>query len=129
MNRLFTGTKNLFLSKQRTIISSTLIVATTIILSSLFGFMRYRVLAGYFSKEELDIFFASFRIPDIVFELLISGALTTSFVPIFIKYQKDKKELDVNISSIINITTLILFLLILVLFFTADWIIPLITPG
>lgn len=129
MNRLFTGTKNLFLSKQRTIISSTLIVATTIILSSLFGFMRYRVLAGYFSKEELDIFFASFRIPDIVFELLITGALTTSFVPIYIKYQKDKKELDLNISSIINITTSILFLLILVLFFTADWIIPLITPG
>lgn len=129
MNRLFTGTKNLFLSKQRTIISSTLIVASTIILSRLFGFLRYRVLAGYFGKEELDIFFASFRIPDIVFELLITGALTTSFVPIFIKYQKNKEDLDVNISSIINITTGILFLLILVLFFTADWIIPLITPG
>jgi len=129
MNRLFTGTKNLFLSKQRTIISSTLIVASTIILSRLFGFLRYRVLAGYFGKEELDIFFASFRIPDIVFELLITGALTTSFVPIFIRYQKNKEDLDINISSIINITTGILFALILVLFFTADWLIPLITPG
>lgn len=129
MNRLFTGTKNLFLSKQRTIISSTLIVAFTIILSRLFGFLRYRVLAGYFGKEELDIYFASFRIPDMVFELLITGALTTSFVPIFIRYQKNKEDLDINISSIINITTGVLFLLILVLFFTADWIIPLITPG
>ena len=104
----------MFLSKQRTIISSTLIVASTIILSRLFGFLRYRVLAGYFGKEELDIF-ASFRIPDIVFELLITGALTTSFVPIFIRYQKNKEDLDINISSIINITTGILFFLILVL--------------
>lgn len=129
MNRLFTGTKNLFFSKQKTIITSTLIVAATIVLSRVFGFMRYRVLAGYFGKEELDIFFASFRIPDIVFELLITGALTTSFVPIFIKYQKNKEELDQNISSIINITTSILFLLIVVVFFAADWIIPAITPG
>ncbi len=129
MNKLFTGTKNLFLSKQRTIISSTLIVASTIIMSRLFGFLRYRVLAGYFGKEELDIFFASFRIPDMVFELLITGALTTSFVPIFIKYQKNKDELDLNISSIMNLTTGILLGLVVILYFTADWIIPLITPG
>lgn len=129
MNKLLNGTKNLILSKQRTIVSSTLIVAVTIILSRLFGFARYRILAGYFGKEELDIFFASFRIPDMVFEILITGAITTSFIPVFIKYQKDKKDLDENISSIINLIFIILFVMILVLFFLADWMIPLITPG
>lgn len=100
-----------------------------IVLSRLFGFLRYRTLAGYFTKEELDIFFASFRIPDIVFEILITGALTSSFIPIFIKYQKDKEELNNNISSIINIITLILFVFILALVIFAGSIIPLITPG
>lgn len=129
MNKLFSGTVNLVLSKQKTIISSTIIVAGTIIISRFFGFFRYRILAGYFAKEELDIFFSSFRIPDIVFEILITGALTASFVPIFIKYQKDKEELNTSISSIINLVSLILFFCIVILFFSLDFIIPLITPG
>lgn len=129
MNKLFANTKNLILSKQRTIFSSALIVAVMIVFSSLFGFLRYRTLATYFTKDELDIFFASFRIPDIIFEVLITGALTTSFIPIFIKYKKDPKELNVNISSIINIITLILCAFIVVVVALADKIFPAITPG
>ncbi len=129
MNKLFTGTKNLLLSKQRSIISSTIIVAVTIIISRFFGFFRYRVLATYFDTNQLDIFFASFRIPDLVFEILITGALTTAFIPIFIKYQKDKDELNEIISSIINIASLVLLASMIVLFFSLDVLIPIITPG
>ncbi len=129
MNRFFIKTKNLVLSKQKTIISSALIVSSTIILSRLFGFLRYRTLSGYFTKGELDIFFASFRIPDVIFEIFITGALTSSFVPIFIKYQESKEKLKENISSIINIITLISLVFVLILFIFADKLIPLITPG
>src|SRR3989344_3478435 len=109
MNKLFSSTKNLILSKQRTIFSSAMIVAVMIIISSLIGFLRYRTLANYFTKEELDVFFASFRIPDIIFEILITGALTSSFIPIFIKYKQDKKDLNENISSIINVISFFFF--------------------
>lgn len=109
--------------------SSALIMAVMIIASRGFGFLRYRVLSGYFVKEELDLYFASFRIPDIVFEILITGALTSSFIPIFIKYQKNKKELELNISSIINLLTIILFAIIFVVFLFLDKILFLITPG
>lgn len=117
------------MSKQRSLYTSTLIVASMIILSKVFGFMRYRILAGYFTKEELDIFFASFRIPDLVFEILITGALTSSLIPIFIKYQRDKKALSQNISSIINLLFLAMTAGIVILFLGADVLIPLITPG
>lgn len=100
-----------------------------IIVSKIFGFLRYRILAGYFNKEELDIFFASFRIPDLVFEILITGALTSSLIPIFIKYQRDKKVLSQNISSIINLIFLVMTGGIILLFAGADRIIPFITPG
>ncbi len=129
MNRFFIQTKNLILSKQKTIISSALIVGSTIILSRIFGFLRYRTLAGYFNKDELDIFFASFRIPDIIFEVLITGALTASFVPIFIKYEVDKEKLKENISSIINIITSVCIVFVVVMFVLADKIFPFITPG
>ncbi len=129
MNKLFVGTKNLILSKQSTIASSAVIVGVTILLSRFFGFLRYRVLAGYFNKAELDLFFASFRIPDLIFEILITGALTSSFIPIFIKYQKDKEKLNENISSIINIISLMFLAFVVLLLIFANRIIPAITPG
>ena len=88
MERFFKNTRRIFFAEQGGIFSSALIISAMIVVSRIFGFLRYRILAGYFNKENLDIFFASFRIPDLVFEILITGALTSSFIPIFIKYQK-----------------------------------------
>jgi len=129
MNKIVSATRSIIFSKQKTIFSSALLIATTIIIARFFGFLRFRVLASYFPKEQLDIFFASFRIPDIVFEILITGALTSSFIPIFIKYKEDREELSKNISSIINIIFFSLFLIIIFIFTFLDKIIPLITAG
>ncbi|OGK31382.1 murein biosynthesis integral membrane protein MurJ [Candidatus Roizmanbacteria bacterium RIFCSPHIGHO2_12_FULL_33_9] len=129
MNNLLLETKKFFLTKQKTIISSAVVVGVMILISRLFGFLRYRILAGYFNKSELDIFFASFRIPDFVFEILITGAVSSAFIPIFIKYQKDQKKLNTNISSIINIISLIFIAFVVVLYLLADKLIPLMTPG
>jgi putative peptidoglycan lipid II flippase len=129
MNKIVKVTKSLIFFQQKTIFSSAILIAATIIVARFFGFLRFRVLASYFPKEQLDIFFASFRIPDIIFEILITGALTSSFIPIFIKYKDNPKELRENISSIINLIFLILFLIILTLFLFLKKIVLVITPG
>lgn len=129
MEKFFAKTKNVIFSKQGSIVSSALLLSIMIIASRFFGFIRYRTLAGFFTKEELDIFFASFRIPDLVFEILITGALTSTFIPIFIRYQKDKKELSVNISTIINTLFLGMVFFIVVLCIFLDVIVSFITPG
>ena len=103
MERLLKKTQDFIFAKQKSIFSSAVLLSFMIVLTSLSGFLRYRILAGYFNKEELDIFFASFRIPDIIFEILITGALTSTFIPIYLKYKANKKELSENISSIINL--------------------------
>ena len=94
MNRIINRTKQFIFAKQTSMFSSALLIAVMIMVSRLFGFLRYRTLSGIFTKEELDIFLASFRIPDLVFEILITGALTSTIIPIFIKYQNDKEELS-----------------------------------
>lgn len=129
MNKILNTTRSFIFSKQRTIFSSALILSAMIMIARFFGFLRFRVLSAYYVKEELDIFFASFRIPDLIFEILITGALTTSFIPIFIKYQKNKDELDHNISAIINLISLLLGVFIIIALFFMDKIIPIITPG
>lgn len=129
MEKFFAKTKNFIFTKQGSIVSSALILSVMIIASRFFGFIRYRTLAGFFTKEELDIFFASFRIPDLVFELLITGALTSTFIPIFIRYQNNKKELSESISTIINSIFFCLILFIIVLCVFLDLLMPFIAPG
>jgi len=129
MERFIRKTSDFIFSQQKSIFSSVMLLSLMIVLTSLSGFLRYRILAGYFNKEQLDIFFASFRIPDLIFEILITGALTTTFIPIYLKYKTNKTELSNNISSIINFILFFLTIFIVIATFFLDRIIPLLTPG
>ena len=129
MERLLKKTQDFIFAKQKSIFSSAILLSFMIVLTSLSGFLRYRILAGYFNTEELDIFFASFRIPDIIFEILITGALTSTFIPIYLKYKENKKELSENISSIINLIFLALTVFVVIVSLFLDKIIPALTPG
>src|SRR3989338_7348592 len=107
MNKLLSRTTGFIFKEQTSILSSTIILAGMMILSRVAGFIRYRIMGGYFNPSELDIFYAAFRIPDLVFEILINGALSTTFIPFFIEYQKTKNsQQGAIISSIINIVSL-----------------------
>lgn len=117
------------MAKQTSMVSSTLVLSAMIIIARLFGFLRYYILTNFFNVHTLDVYFAAFKIPDLVFEILISGALTTTLIPFFIKYQKEKDSLSNNISSIINFITIALFSLILILIIMMPYIMFLITPG
>lgn len=129
VERFFKNTKDFIFAKQKSIFSSAVLLSFMIVLTSLSGFLRYRVLAGYFNKEELDIFFASFRIPDIIFEILITGALTSTFIPIYVRYKNSKKELSENISSIINLIFILLTVFVVIVSLFLNKIIPALTPG
>ena len=129
MNKFLDRTRNLIFARQTSMISSTLILASMLIVARFFGFLRYRTLATFFTTEQLDIFFAAFRIPDLVFEILITGALSTSFIPFFIKYQRNKESQSIHISSIINLIAAILIGAILLATIFLPQIMHIITPG
>lgn len=129
MEKFLHNTKKFIFLQQKDILSSAIVLALMIVVSRLFGFLRYRTLATFFSKEELDIFLSAFRLPDFIFEVLITGALTSAFIPIFVKYKKNNDELSKNISSIINFMVGGLLLFIIGAFFLSPLIIPFFTPG
>lgn len=121
MNRFIAKTRSFIFAQQSGIISTTLLISGMLMLARVFGLVRYRVFNSFFSKEELEIFFAAFRIPDFLFELLITGALTTSFIPFFLKYHDDPRKQNAIISSVINLIciTLAVLMVILVIFMPA----------
>ena len=63
-------------------------------LSYFFGFLRDRILAQTFGlSRTLDIYNASFVIPDMMLGILVGTALSAAFVPIFTKKYDEKKSL------------------------------------
>jgi len=69
-----------------------LVVAIAGIASRILGLVRDRVLASTFGAGDvLDVYYAAFRIPDLVFDLLVLGALGAAFVPVFMQLMEKQK--------------------------------------
>lgn len=70
-----------------------LIIAVAGVASRLLGFLRDRILAAQFGAgDTLDAYYAAFRIPDLLYSLLVLGALSAAFIPVFTELYVQKKE-------------------------------------
>lgn len=82
--------KDIFKKQINSITVAAALVALSSLLSRLLGVIRDRILAGQFGAgKELDIYYAAFKIPDLVFNLIVLGALSAGFIPVFTSLIKD----------------------------------------
>ncbi|MDP2638695.1 MAG: murein biosynthesis integral membrane protein MurJ [Candidatus Azambacteria bacterium] len=106
--------------KSQKISSAALIIAFFGLVSRFLGLWRDRLMAGQFGAgKTLDIYYAAFRIPDLVYNLLIIGAISSAFLPIFYEYStKNKKEAWEFSANVLNILifALLIFSAFLILF-------------
>ncbi|NCU42113.1 MAG: murein biosynthesis integral membrane protein MurJ, partial [Candidatus Moranbacteria bacterium] len=77
-----------------TVAGAALLLAIAGLLSRLLGLIRDRILASMFGAGDiLDIYYASFRIPDFLYGVLVLGALSAAFIPVFTKvYTKESPQ-------------------------------------
>jgi len=119
--------------KSTTIISAAIIVATASLASRILGVLRDRILAGQFGAgHELDIYYAAFRIPDLVYNLTVAGALSAGFIPIFaelINGRKEPRHAWEIANGVLNFIFIGLAILCVILAILAPFLVPLITPG
>lgn len=80
------------------------------LLSRILGFIRENLSGRLFNRFQTDAFFAAFIIPDTMYYLLVGGALSAAFIPIFTEYlAKGQEEEGWKVAStFINITVLLL---------------------
>ncbi len=119
--------------KQNSILSASLVLAITFSLSSILGLLRNRFLyARFFSccVADLDVYNAAFRLPDLIFKLLVTGVLSASFIPVFSSYlHKNKKVADEIASTVINLLLITFFIISLIAFIFIKPISGLIAAG
>jgi len=130
MKKLISKSKKLFTSPQSSILSAATLIMFMIIISRLLGLVRQRILAHFFLPSELSLFFAAFRLPDLVFEVLVFGTFSSAFIPVFTKSLKKKEgQAWQTASTVVNIG-LLLFVVFSILFgFGADKIYSIFAPG
>jgi putative peptidoglycan lipid II flippase len=109
-----------------------IIVSGAFLIARVLGFVRTFIIVRTFSAgPELDEFFAAFRIPDLIFQLVAAGALSSALIPVvsgLLSHGEERRAWHV-VSTVINLLLIGLLVLGILAFIFAPIIVPFITPG
>lgn len=88
-------------------------------LSALLGLFRDRLLASTFgASRELDIYYAAFRVPDMLYTLMLFFAASTAIIPIFLDaWSSDRKRAEELFGALISFFCAVFVALAAMLFF------------
>ncbi|MBQ2672862.1 murein biosynthesis integral membrane protein MurJ [Candidatus Saccharibacteria bacterium] len=102
--------------------SAAIVLASSTLISALLGLFRDRLLNSYYLgtyPTGIDAYTAAFTIPDFMFFILTSGALSVSFIPVFNQRlisgnKKSAWELSSSLLNLLAILTLITSVVIMI---------------
>ncbi len=130
MNDIISRGRKILNSQQNTVLSAASLIMVMIIVSRVLGLIRQRVLANYFAPNDLSLFFAAFRLPDAIFEILVFGTFSSAFIPVFTKALKDgQKRAWVIAGRVVTLGILVFGTLSLIMGIFAPQIYSFIAPG
>ncbi len=102
--------------------SAAIVLASSTLVSALLGLFRDRILNSYYLgtyPTGIDAYTAAFTIPDFMFFILTSGALSVSFIPVFNQRlaagnKKSAWELSSSLLNLLALLTLVTSVLIMI---------------
>ena len=120
------------MSTTQTLARAGLIVSIAFLVSRLLGYVRGIAMATTFDAgQSLDSFFAAFRLPDLIFQLVAAGALSSALIPIVSGLFATDEEARAwrIVSTVTSLMLVALLVLAVVAFVAAPLIVPAMTPG
>lgn len=99
--------------------NSVVFVMGLLFVTKILGFLKLRTIAQLFGvSHELDIFWAAFTIPDMLFMVLVAGSINAAVIPIFsdIFHKKGKDYLNEFFNYLTLIASTFIFVIALVFF-------------
>jgi putative peptidoglycan lipid II flippase len=134
--------KKIFNKEINSIAVAAVLIAASSLVSRLLGFLRDRILAGEFGAgQTLDIYYAAFRLPDFIYNIVILGALTAGLIPVFTGlindwkdgrptlFSNNNKEGWALINNLLNTAFLFLVVVCVLGFVFADQLTKILSPG
>ena len=126
-NKIFSNSQ-----PSQSVVSAAFIITIAGLASRILGLVRDRFLASTFGAGDvLDVYYAAFRIPDLIYNFLILGALSAAFIPVFtgLISQKKEKEARATANGGMNLAFSFVIFISLVFCFFAPYLMKIITPG
>ena len=118
--------------RQRVFLRSVAVVTASVFLSRVLGFFREWAIAHQVGATGLtDAYYAAFTIPDVLNYLLAGGALSITFIPVFLEYfaTERKEEAWAVFSTVLTVMTTVLVALVIVAEIYAATLTAWIAPG
>ena len=112
---------------------ATIILTGAFIVSRILGLLRTSMFAAIFGATTIsDAYYQAFIVPDLIFNVVAGGALSSAFIPVFTSYMVTKRDENMAwhiASSALNIAIAIMIGLALIAEIFAGQIVPLYNPG
>ncbi|OGV91588.1 murein biosynthesis integral membrane protein MurJ [Microgenomates group bacterium RIFCSPHIGHO2_01_FULL_45_11] len=124
--KLLDQSQRLLQRRESDILSAAAVITVAGMASSILGLVRNRILVGIFFKTaelraQLDAYLVAFRLPELVFQLLVIGAISAAFIPVFSKYlYKNEREAYEISSTVLTLVTLVFLLASVIIYIWAE---------
>jgi len=115
--------------KENTLRGASWILVVTLAISNLLGVVRDHFLAQKIPTDQLDMYYAAFRLPDLILNILILGAIAAAVIPILSRTFRESDEaawrlvnnlMFIGVSAVIAAIIILFFLLPVVM----PWVVP-----
>lgn len=111
--------------------AAALLIGAAGLLSRLLGVLRDRLLASSFgASRELDIYYAAFQIPDLLYTMLLLGAASAAVIPVFLELKgRSHTEVEDFMQKLIAFVSLGSIVVSGIAFFAMPFLARAIAPG
>jgi putative peptidoglycan lipid II flippase len=130
MEDLIAKGKKIINSQQNSVLSAASLIMVMIGVSMVLGLVSQRVLASYFPPDSLSLFFAAFRLPDAIFQILVFGTFSSAFIPVFTRTLREgEAKAWLLAGKVVSIGLAIFLFAVAIVGFGAFRIYSVIAPG
>ena len=111
--------------------AAALILGGAALVSKLLGLLRDRLLASRFGAGvELDVYYAAFQIPDVLYTIFLIGAAAAAVLPVFMEYERRSAgESEAFVSNLLTVFSIAGSVLVAVAIIAAPWLMRAVAPG
>ncbi len=132
ITKLFRNNIILNARPSKSVASAAFVITMAGLASRLLGLLRDRFLASTFGAGDiLDAYYAAFRVPDLIYNLLIVGALSAAFIPVFtglLSKEKEEEAWELT-NGILNLIVFCILAFSFLFALFAPFLMRVITPG
>ena len=111
--------------------AAALILGGAALASKLLGLLRDRLLAARFGAgDTLDVYYAAFQIPDILYTIFLVGAASAAVLPVFLaEERRSRADAETFISNLLTVFAIGAMVMVLIAIALAPWLMALVAPG